>query len=183
MKTDARLQQDVMAALNWEPAVNASRIGVNVKEGIVTLAGHVSSYAEKWCAEHAAQSVSGVKSMTTRMDVNLPGASRRSDADIARSAESLLRWTTYLPKQPVKVTVESGWITLTGEMEWEFQRQSAAGAVRYLMGVTGFSNLIDVKPRTPPGTPNPAGVSASQPRAVAVAPGLHRALGEMTADC
>ena len=145
MKTDTQLQQDVIAELKWEPSVNAAQIGVEVKDGIVTLAGHVGSYAEKWDAERAAQRVSGVKALAVEMDVNLSGSSRRTDADIARSAENTLEWTTYLPKNHVKVMVESGWVTLSGEVDWEYQRQAAAKGVRYLMGVTGVSDQIVLK--------------------------------------
>jgi osmotically-inducible protein OsmY len=147
MKTDAQLQQDVIAELNWEPSVNAAQIGVEVKDGIVTLAGHVNSYAEKFDAERAAQRVSGVKALAIEMDVTLAGSSKRNDADIARSAENVLEWMTYLPKDSVKVKVEGGWITLTGELGWEYQRQAATSAVRYLMGVTGVSDQITIKPK------------------------------------
>jgi osmotically-inducible protein OsmY len=145
MKTDAQLQQDVIAELKWEPSINAAHIGVEVKDGIVTLAGHVCSYAEKWEAEQAAQRVSGVKALAIEMDVNLSGSSKRNDADIARSAENVLQWTTYLTKDTVKVMVEGGWITLSGEVDWEYQRKAAAGAVRHLMGVTGVSDQIVIK--------------------------------------
>jgi osmotically-inducible protein OsmY len=147
MKTDAQLQHDVIAELNWEPSVNAAQIGVEVKDGIVTLAGHVSSYAEKYAAERAAQRVSGVKALAVEMNVNLPGSSKRIDADIARSAENVLEWMTYLPKDCVKVKVESGWISLSGEVDWEYQRRGAVDAVRNLMGVTGVSNQIVIKPK------------------------------------
>jgi len=147
MKTDAQVQQDVLAELKWEPSVNAAAIGVEVKDGIVTLAGHVDSYAEKWNAERACQRVSGVKALATEIDVALPGSSKRNDADIARAAEGALQWTTFLPADSVKIMVEGGWITLTGEVSWEYQRQSASAAVRYLMGVTGVSDQITIKPR------------------------------------
>jgi osmotically-inducible protein OsmY len=147
MKTDTQVQQDVIAELKWEPSVNAAQIGVEVKDGIVTLAGHVSSYAEKWDAERAAQRVSGVKALAIEMDVKLSGSSKRTDADIAGSAENALQWITYLPKDSVKVMVEDGWITLSGEVNWEYQRQTAAGAVRYLVGVTGVSNQIAIIPK------------------------------------
>jgi osmotically-inducible protein OsmY len=147
MKTDTQLQQDIIAELKWEPSVNAAQIGVEVKDGVVTLAGHVSSYAEKYDAERAAQRVSGVKALAVEMDVNLPGSSKRTDADIARSAENVLEWMTYLPRNSVKVKVEHGWITLTGELDWEYQRRAAVDAVRYLMGVTGVSNQIAIKPK------------------------------------
>jgi len=151
MKTDAQVQQDVLAELKWEPSVNAAKIGVEVEDGIVTLAGHVDSYAEKWSAEGASQRVAGVRALATEIEVALPGSSKRSDADIARSAEGALQWTTFLPQDSVKVMVEGGWITLTGEVPWEYQRQSASAAVRNLMGVTGVSDQIAIKPRVTAG--------------------------------
>ncbi|MFZ1643323.1 MAG: BON domain-containing protein [Candidatus Contendobacter sp.] len=147
MKSDIQLKQDVIAELNWEPSVNAAQIGVEVNDGIVTLAGHVSSHAEKWHAERAAQRVSGVKALAIEMDVKLPSSSQRNDADIARTAEDVLQWMTDLPKDAAKVMVESGWITLSGEVDWEYQRQAAARSVRDLMGVRGVSNQIAVKPK------------------------------------
>ena len=145
MKTDTQLQQDVTAELKWEPSVNAAQIGVEVKDGIVTLAGHVGSYAEKYDAEHAAQRVSGVEALAIEMDVKLAGSSKRTDADVARAVQNVLQWTTYLPKDRVKVMVEGGWVTLTGEVDWEYQRQAATAGVRYLMGVTGVSDQITIK--------------------------------------
>ena len=145
MKTDTQLQQDVIAELKWEPSVNAEQIGVEVKDGIVTLAGHVSTYAEKLGAERAAQRVSGVKALAIEMDVKLSGSGKRTDADIAGTAKNVLQWTSF-PKDGVKVMVESGCVTLSGEVDWEYQRQAAAKGVRYLMGVTGVSNQIVVKP-------------------------------------
>ena len=147
MKTDAQLQQDVIAELDWEPSINAAQIGVEVKDGIVTLAGHVDSYAEKWDAEHVAQRVSGVKALAVEIEVTLPGSSRRNDADIARAAENILEWMTYPPKEHIRVMVEGGWITLSGEVDWEYQRQAAARGIRQLMGVTGVSDQIAIKPQ------------------------------------
>ena len=146
MKTDAQLQQDVIAELKWEPSVNATQIGVEVKDGIVTLAGHVDSFGEKWNAERAAQRVFGVKALAVEIDVTLPGSSKRNDADVARSVENVLQWTTSLPKDSIKVMVENGEVTLTGEVNWEFQRENAARAVRYLMGVKDVYNNINIKP-------------------------------------
>ncbi len=147
MKTDLELQQDVLAELKWEPSVNAAHIGVEVNQGTVTLAGHVDSYAEKRHAEIAAQRVAGIKGLAVELDVKLPGSSRRDDADIARSAQNVLQWQTLLPLDAVKARVEGGWITLSGEVEWEFQRRAAIDAVRYLMGVTGVSDDITIKPK------------------------------------
>jgi osmotically-inducible protein OsmY len=147
MKTDAQLKQDIIAELTWEPSVNASQIGVEVKDGTVTLAGHVDSYTEKLGAERAAQRVSGVKGLAIEMDVKLPGVSKRTDGDIARSAQNALDWTTSLPGDAVKAKAENGWLTLSGELEWDYQRQAAKDAVRYLFGVVGVSDTITLKPR------------------------------------
>ncbi len=144
MKTDRMLQQDVLAELSWEPSIRAASIGVEVEDGIVTLTGHVDSYAEKWRAERAAQRVAGVNALTVEIEVKLPGPSMRTDADIALSADLVLQCSTDVPLDHVKVMVEKGWLTLTGEVEWDYQRQSAATAVSFLMGVTGLSNLISI---------------------------------------
>ncbi len=144
-KSDVQLQQDVLAELKWEPSINAAEIGVEVKDGIVTLAGHVNTYAEKWNAERATQRVSGVKALAVEMQVRIEGMNNRTDSDIARSVENVLQWTTYLTKDAIKVKVEKGWVTLTGEVEWQYQRQAATDAIRYLMGVRGLSDQIAIK--------------------------------------
>jgi osmotically-inducible protein OsmY len=146
MKTDAELQQDVIAELEWEPSVQATHIGVEVKNGVVTLAGHVSSYLEKYSAEHAAQRVAGVKALAVEMDVKLPSSGKRTDGDIAQSAKSALEWMTSPLGDKVNVMVEKGWITLTGDVDWQYQKLAAGVAVRYLLGVTGVSNLVIIKP-------------------------------------
>lgn len=145
MKTDKQLKNDILVELRWEPSVNAEQIGVEVKDGIVTLAGHVDSFVEKWAAEKAAKKVSGVRALAVEMDVKLPSLSQRNDADIARSADSALEWTTYLPRNTIKIQVESGWVTLDGDVEWEYQRRAALSAVRNLMGVKGITNNIVIK--------------------------------------
>lgn len=147
MKTDQQLQSDVIAELSWQPSVNSEGIGVEVKDGVVTLAGHVDSYAEKIDAERATMRVSGVKALAVEMDVKLPGSSNRSDADIARSVENVLEWTTYLPQDTVKVKVERGWVTLSGEVSWEYQRRAAIRAVRYLLGVRGVNDQLVIQPK------------------------------------
>jgi osmotically-inducible protein OsmY len=146
MKTDSQLQQDVMAELTWEPAVHATQIGVEVSDGVVTLAGEVGSYAEKWNAERAAQRVRGVKALAVELQVNLSELGRRSDADIAHSAQNILNWSSALPADAVKVMVEGGWLTLTGDVAWQYQRQDAESSVRYLPGVTGVSNQVGIRP-------------------------------------
>lgn len=146
MKTDSQLQRDVSTELEWEPSVHAARIGVEVKNGVVTLAGQVDSYAEKWNAERAAQRVAGVKAMTTELKVHLAGLSKRTDADVAEAVENVLEWTSSLPAGAVKVMVEGGWVTLSGDVDWQYQRQAANDSVRCLMGVTGISDQISIKP-------------------------------------
>ena len=148
MKTDTQLQSDVIAELSWEPSINSEQIGVAVKDGIVTLAGNVGSYAEKIDAERATMRVSGVKALAVEMHVKLLGSSTRNDADIARAVENVLQWTTYLPKDAVKIMVEGGFVTLSGEVSWEFQRSAAVNAVRYLLGVKGVNDAkLLIKPK------------------------------------
>lgn len=145
MKSDTQLQQDVNSELIWEPSVNAADIGVQVKDGIVTLVGHVASYSEKIAAECAAQRVAGIRGLAIEIDVELPGSSKRNDVDIARAAENVLSWSTFVATDSIKVMVEQGWITLRGEVRWDFERRSAEDAVRHLMGVTGVSDQILIK--------------------------------------
>jgi osmotically-inducible protein OsmY len=150
MKTDAVLKQDVEAELAWDAIVNASQVGVAVKNGVVTLSGHLDSYAEKYAAERAAQRVKGVKGVAVELDVRLGLGAKRTDADIAAAADSALRWHALVPEDRIKVTVEKGWLTLSGDVEWDFQRQSAFKAVRPLTGVVGVSNTIALKPTVTP---------------------------------
>lgn len=142
MKSDTQLQQDVLAELRWEPSVNSAHIGVEVTDGVVTLLGHVTRFAEKWDAEQAAQRVAGVRGLAVELAVELPGADRRLHSDIVQVALNVLQWTTSLPKDTIHVLVEGGWVTLTGKVDWEFQRQAATRAVRHLTGVTGVSDQL-----------------------------------------
>jgi osmotically-inducible protein OsmY len=103
-----------------------------------------ASVAEKWNAERAAERVSGVRALTVSMDVELEASSARNDVDIARAVDNMLQWTTSLPKDQVKIMVEGGWLTLTGKFDWEFQRQTAADAVRNLIGVRGITNSLTI---------------------------------------
>jgi VCBS repeat-containing protein len=147
MKTDKQLQQDVIAELNWEPSVHAAHIGVEVTDGVVTLAGHVANYDEKLNAERAAQRVAGVKALAIEMDVKLAGASKRNDSEIATSADAALHSAAYFPPNGVKVKVERGCITLSGEVEWDYQRRNSVAAVRHLLGVTAVNDQITIKPK------------------------------------
>ena len=146
MKSDMQLQQDVSAELEWEPSVQAARIGVEVRDGVVTLAGHVGSYAEKWNAERAAQRVRGVAALTTELKVHLTGVGQRNDADIAEAVENVLDWSSSLPAGAIQVTVEGGRVTLSGHVDWQYQRQAAVSSVRSLLGVAGVNDQIEIKP-------------------------------------
>jgi osmotically-inducible protein OsmY len=138
-----------MNELKWEPIIQAAEIGVAVKDGVVTLSGYVDSYSKKWAAERAVKRVSGVKSIAEAIKVRLPGAYRRDDEDIARSATSVLNWNFWVPHERVKVMVQNGQITLSGEVDWYYQKKSAEDAVRHLVGVVGVTNSITVKPPVP----------------------------------
>ncbi len=144
------LQRAVLNELVWEPSVDAAAIGVTVKDGVVTLSGHVSSLAEKYAAERAAKRVHGVRAVANELDVELPESGRRTDEGIARDAVRALRWKLFVPHDKIKVTVNQGWVTLEGEVTWQFQRKLAEGAVRNLPGVVGVSNYITIKPRLSP---------------------------------
>jgi osmotically-inducible protein OsmY len=146
MKTDSQLQKDVIAELAWEPSVHAAQIGVEVKDGVVTLEGHVATYTEKWNAELATQRVAGVKALAIELKVTLADSAVRTDTDIATSARNVLQWTSAVQSDSVKITVEKGWITLTGQVDWNFQKEAAADAVRFLSGVVGVSDQISVTP-------------------------------------
>ena len=150
MKTDSELQREVLDELKWEPSINAAHIGVSVKDGIVTLSGHVKSYWEKYVAERAAKRVYGVRAVANEIDVNLPSSSQRTDEDIATAAVNALKTNFSVPADKIKVTVSKGWLKLEGEVEWQYQREAAERTVRYLTGVNGVSNLITVKPRVVP---------------------------------
>ena len=150
MKSDTQLRNDVQAELNWTPDVKTSDVGVIVKDGIVTLTGHLANHAEKYAIERAVQRVQGVKALAVELTVKLPFDNRRTDADIALAAERALEWNVLVPDDKIRPMVEKGWLTLNGEVEWEYQRSAAENAVRDLMGVTGVSNLVKVKPKVSP---------------------------------
>jgi osmotically-inducible protein OsmY len=145
--TDLDIKRLVEAELNWEPMIkSAAAIGVRVKDGVVTLVGPVESYSEKLAAERAALRVSGAKAVANELEVKLPNTSERTDEEIARTAANALEWTASVPKDKVKITVDKGWITLKGSVDWHYQRAAAEDAVRNLWGVKGVLNLIEVRP-------------------------------------
>jgi osmotically-inducible protein OsmY len=147
VKTDAVLKSEVIAELSWDPAVKSTAIGVAVKDGVVTLTGHLETFAEKHAATRAVQRVSGVKATALELDVKLSPDHKRSDTDIATSAEQALKWNTVVPFDAIRLTVDRGWVTLQGEVEWDYQRRNVEKAIRPLMGVVGISNEITLRAR------------------------------------
>jgi len=149
-KSDVELKDGVQAELKWEPRVDESKIGVVVADGVVTLTGTVGSWPEKSAAERATQRVCGVKAVANEIVTKLPGFGERTDADIAKAAANSLEWNTLVPPGRIRVSVTRGWITLTGTVEWQYQKSAAEDAVRHLWGVTGVTDEIVVVPRVSP---------------------------------
>ena len=148
MKDDEQLRRDVLAELEYDPSIDARKIGVAVEDGIVTLTGEVSTFAEKWNAERAVERVEGVRGIVNKIEVKIVGD--YSDSDIAREAADALRWNLMVPPGKVIPKVENGYITLTGEVNYDFQRRAAEKAVRYIPGVKGVINLVTIKPKVEP---------------------------------
>jgi len=151
MKTDAQLQHDVLAELEFEPSVDASHIGVAAENGVITLTGHVSLYAEKMAAERAAKRVYGVKAVANDIDIHLAGGAQRSDPEIAGAAVNALKWSGEVPDDRVQVTVRDGSVTLEGTVNCQYQLDAAERAVDTLLGVRGVTNQISVSPRVSAG--------------------------------
>lgn len=145
MKSDTDLKKDVIAELAWDPAVESTAIGVAVKGGVVTLTGHLDTYAGKHAAERALRRVAGVQAIALEIDVKLAPGHQRNDTDIAASAAEALRWNTVVPVESVRLTVDHGWLTLQGDLEWDYQRRGVEKALRPLMGVVGISNEITLR--------------------------------------
>jgi osmotically-inducible protein OsmY len=150
VKTDALIQGDVIAELKWEPSIDATQIGVTVKDGVVTLSGYVGSFVEKLAAEKVASQVIGVKAIAEEIKVRLPKSYERNDADIAEASVNALDWNVTVPHDRIKVKVQDGIVTLNGEVDWRYQKDAAHDAVCCLMGVKGIINQIAVKPSESP---------------------------------
>jgi VCBS repeat-containing protein len=144
VRTDSEIQKDVVDELKWEPSLRDDDIAVAVRDGVVTLAGHVASYFEKWRAVRANERVPGGRAIANDLEVRLPTSSERPDPEIARAAVDALKWNVSVPRDGVRVKVEHGWVTLEGEVEWHYQRDAAERAVRSLTGVKGVTNLLTV---------------------------------------
>jgi osmotically-inducible protein OsmY len=144
---DKALRQNIIDELDFEPSINAANIGVAVGKGVVTLTGHVESYAEKIAAERAVERVRGVRAVAQEIEVRYAGHQRRADDEIAQRSLDIINWSVQVPSDSIKVEVENGWITLKGTVEWQYQKRAAESAVRRLSGVRGVSNLIEIKPQ------------------------------------
>lgn len=146
-RTDEQIQHDVLAELRWDARLQPNEIGVIVKNGIVALTGWVDSYIKRWAAEEAAHRVRGVKAVVNDIEVRLPISAERNDADLAEAAVRALEWDAAIPTENIEVTVSKGWVTLKGEVDWQYQKEDAEQAIRRLLGVRGLTNLITVRSR------------------------------------
>ena len=145
--SDRTLKQAVEDELEWEPSINAEHIGVTAEDGVVTLTGHVGSYAEKFTAEKAAKRVKGVRGIAQEIEIRFPNDKKTSDDQIAKRALDIIAWDSTIPKDKVQVKVQDGFVTLSGQVDWHYQRADAEYAVRKLAGITGLFNEIQVKPK------------------------------------
>jgi osmotically-inducible protein OsmY len=150
MKTDAQLKRDVENELEWDPAVDARHVGVAVNEGVVLVTGHLTTFAEKQAIEQAVQRVSGVRALAVDLEVRLEPRHRRYDTEIAAAVGSAFKWHAQIPDDRIHVKVERGWVTLTGEVDWDYQRHNAELVVRPLTGVVGVINDITLRRREAP---------------------------------
>ena len=150
MKSDNEIQKDVIEQLKWEPFLNASQIGVAVKNGIVTLSGQVDTYSKKVLAEKTTKKVAGVKAIAEDIMVGISPSYKKTDTEIAEAVVNALKWHTMIPEDKVKVSVEDGNVKLEGEVEWEYQRNQAKTAIENLIGVRFVTNLVAVKPKVTP---------------------------------
>ncbi len=151
MLNNMELQKKVLEALDWEPSLDATRIGVAVTGGVVTLTGQIPSYADRFSAERVVKQIAGVKGLANDLEVRLPGDAHRTDTDLAFAAVRALEWDVQVPHQRIKLSAAGGWITLEGQVEWQFQRAAAERAVRHLLGVRGVTNQITLTVRVTPG--------------------------------
>jgi osmotically-inducible protein OsmY len=150
MKSDSEIKRDVEAELRFDPDIDASDIGVAVKNGVVTLTGFVKSYTEKFEAEADAKRVSGVVGLANDLEVRLPSSAERPDPDIARDAVAAIKARLPYSAEHIRAVVKNGWVTLEGAVEWNYQRETAEDAVRRIRGIKGVTNLIQLKPQVTP---------------------------------
>jgi osmotically-inducible protein OsmY len=144
---DIELRQAILDELEFEPRFDAADIGVAVEDGVVTLSGHVRSFAEKVAVHNAVRRVHGVRAIADKIEVRFPGMPKAADDEIAKRAADILKWDAMVPEDKIQITVRNGFVTLKGEVEWQYQRAAAEEAIRKLSHITGVSNLIEIAPR------------------------------------
>jgi osmotically-inducible protein OsmY len=144
---DKILRQSIIDELDFEPSIDAANIGVAVDNGIVTLTGHVGSYTERVAAEKAARKVRGVRGVVEEIKVRFAGEAPPRDEDLAKRAVQMLDWSVTVPPNAVQVKVQDGWVTLTGEVAWQYQKEEAQAALKRLSGIAGIINQIEVRPQ------------------------------------
>jgi len=149
MKTNQGIANDIQEAIHWEPLLKDTKIAVNVTEGVATLTGVVDGYLKKSKAEEVAKGVTGVKAVVEKITVQFVNETDRSDQEIALEALQALKKDGQVPHDRIKVTVENGWVTLTGNVPWNYQKDAARNAVRHLDGVKVFTNDIRIQPESP----------------------------------
>lgn len=145
--SNSTLRQDIIDELDFEPSIEAADIGVAVDAGVVTLSGHVPTYAQKVKVEDVVRLVKGVKAIAQEMEVRPFGTNRTADDEIAKRAVNTISWNTSVPAGAVQIRVQDGWVKLTGKVDWQYQKTAAEDAIRHLSGVIGVTNHIDIKPR------------------------------------
>lgn len=150
MTTDSDIKRDVEAELRWDPDIDATDIGVAVKDGVVTLTGFVRSYSQKYQAEREVKKVKGVRGVANDIEVKLPSANERPDPEIVRDAVAAIKRELPYSSEHIQAVARNGWLTLEGEVEWKFQSERAEEAVRRIKGLKGVANLIRLKPRATP---------------------------------
>lgn len=144
---DSALRQDILDELEFAPYIDANDIGVAVEDGIVTLTGHVPNYSQKEAVERAVARIKGVRAIAQEIEVRFPVDESNADDEIARRVVDTLKWSTLVPDERVQVKVEDGWVTLSGDLEWNYQKVGAADAIRHIAGVRGVTNAIVLAPR------------------------------------
>lgn len=150
MRSDSEIERDVKEELQWDPDLDATDIAVSVKSGVVSLTGFVKSYSDKYEAEAAVKRVSGVAGVANDLEVRMPSIDERPDPDIARDAVAAIKSQLPISSEHIKVVVKSGWVTLEGHAEWQYQKNTAESAVRRIKGVRGVINNIVLKPQAEP---------------------------------
>lgn len=150
MRTDEQVRDDILAEIEWDPRIKSTEVGVTVKNGAVSLLGTVNTYAEKLAAEEAAKRVRGVRAIAEEIKVKLPSSDRATDEDIAERIAQILQWNTAIPGDNIKAEVRGGFVALSGEVDWHYQRETARNLIAGVRGVSAVSNLIKVKTRVQP---------------------------------